>query len=297
MKPRLPGLCARSPARAGRRRAAGAVVGGSAVDRACARAALLAAAFVRALLVTRPATRGTRRSTSRSIASTSRRPMPSGPSTVARRCCSARVCASSALASAASCPWFLACVAVGSGARGSTARRPCVLKRHLVGALLTIAIPRGLLVPVAGWSVIAVPPTLGSLGPGRVVAVLFVLGAAATKDFADVAGDRGARLSHVAGRVRCAPCGARSCAVPRLARSCSTPCFGTPRLAARADWRSWALWRACSMRVAESRRRGARCCGDVEGLAHAEQGHPAWRRRCTCCCSGTQVGRRSSTRF
>ena len=59
----------------------------------------------------------------------------------------------------------------------------------MIGALLTIAVPRGFLVPVAAWSVVAAPGTLEPFLLGLVPG-LFVLGAAATKDFADVAGDR-----------------------------------------------------------------------------------------------------------
>jgi geranylgeranylglycerol-phosphate geranylgeranyltransferase len=66
---------------------------------------------------------------------------------------------------------------------------PVRTKRWGVLASLTIAVPRGLLLPVAGWSTvktIAQPePWFLGLPLG-----LFVFGAFATKDFSDIAGDR-----------------------------------------------------------------------------------------------------------
>lgn len=65
---------------------------------------------------------------------------------------------------------------------------PARTKRWGLLAALTIAIPRGLLLPVAGWSTVKsvwLPePWLLSLPLG-----LFVLGAMATKDFSDIPGD------------------------------------------------------------------------------------------------------------
>ena len=62
-------------------------------------------------------------------------------------------------------------------------------KRHAIGANLTIAIPRGTLLKVAGWSmvgpVLAAEPWFIGLVFG-----LFLLGAASTKDFSDMEGDR-----------------------------------------------------------------------------------------------------------
>lgn len=70
-------------------------------------------------------------------------------------------------------------------------------KAHPVGANLTIAIPRGLLLKVAGWTMVAhafasEPPYLASTEPWFIGAVfmLFLLGAASTKDFSDIEGDR-----------------------------------------------------------------------------------------------------------
>ncbi len=61
-------------------------------------------------------------------------------------------------------------------------------KRHAVLANLTIAIPRGCLLKVAGWTMVgrataAEPWFIGS------IFMLFLLGAASTKDFSDMKGD------------------------------------------------------------------------------------------------------------
>ncbi len=62
-------------------------------------------------------------------------------------------------------------------------------KRHAIGANLTIAIPRGVLLKVAGWCMVgpvwATEPWYIGLVFG-----LFLLGAASTKDFSDMEGDR-----------------------------------------------------------------------------------------------------------
>ena len=70
-------------------------------------------------------------------------------------------------------------------------------KAHPIGANLTIAIPRGLLLKVAGWTMVAHafssrPPYLASTEPWFIGAVFmfFLLGAASTKDFSDIEGDR-----------------------------------------------------------------------------------------------------------
>jgi len=66
---------------------------------------------------------------------------------------------------------------------------PFRTKRHGIWANITIAIPRGVLLKVAGWS--AVKTILG-LEPWYIGAIfgLFLLGASTTKDFADIEGDR-----------------------------------------------------------------------------------------------------------
>ncbi len=65
-------------------------------------------------------------------------------------------------------------------------------KAHPIGANLTIAIPRGCLLKVAGWSMVA---SVYHLEPWFIGSIfgLFLLGAASTKDFSDMEGDRIAR--------------------------------------------------------------------------------------------------------
>jgi 4-hydroxybenzoate polyprenyltransferase len=70
-------------------------------------------------------------------------------------------------------------------------------KAHPIGANLTIAIPRGCLLKVAGWTMVAYaftarPPFLASSEPWFIgsVFLFFLLGAASTKDFSDMEGDR-----------------------------------------------------------------------------------------------------------
>jgi 4-hydroxybenzoate polyprenyltransferase len=62
-------------------------------------------------------------------------------------------------------------------------------KARGVLANLTIAVPRGVLLKVAGWGTLA---SVASAEPWIIGAVfgLFLLGAASTKDFADIEGDR-----------------------------------------------------------------------------------------------------------
>lgn len=66
---------------------------------------------------------------------------------------------------------------------------PFRTKRHALAANFTIALPRGLMLKVAGWTTVksfmaAEPWYIGS------IFFLFLLGAATTKDFADMEGDR-----------------------------------------------------------------------------------------------------------
>jgi 4-hydroxybenzoate polyprenyltransferase len=66
---------------------------------------------------------------------------------------------------------------------------PFRTKRHGMWANVTIAIPRGVLLKVAGWSTVK---TIVGVEPWFIGAIfgLFLLGAASTKDFADIEGDR-----------------------------------------------------------------------------------------------------------
>lgn len=62
-------------------------------------------------------------------------------------------------------------------------------KRHGIWANVTIAIPRGMLLKVAGWSMVA---SIFHLEPWFIglIFLLFLLGASTTKDFSDMEGDR-----------------------------------------------------------------------------------------------------------
>jgi 4-hydroxybenzoate polyprenyltransferase len=66
---------------------------------------------------------------------------------------------------------------------------PFRTKRHGLWANVTIAIPRGLLLKVAGWSAVG---TVMGVEPWYIGGIfgLFLLGASSTKDFADIEGDR-----------------------------------------------------------------------------------------------------------
>jgi len=66
---------------------------------------------------------------------------------------------------------------------------PLRTKRLGIWANITIAIPRGLLLKVAGWSTVK---TIVGLEPWYIGSIfgLFLLGASTTKDFADMEGDR-----------------------------------------------------------------------------------------------------------
>jgi len=76
-------------------------------------------------------------------------------------------------------------------------------KAQPIGANLTIAIPRGLLLKVAGWTMVARANTLEPWFIGSIF-MLFLLGAASTKDFSDIKGDRagGVRTLPIALGVR-----------------------------------------------------------------------------------------------
>jgi 4-hydroxybenzoate polyprenyltransferase len=65
---------------------------------------------------------------------------------------------------------------------------PLRTKRDAIGANLTIAIPRGLMLKVAGWTTVK---TFHAVEPWYIGSIffLFLLGAATTKDFADMKGD------------------------------------------------------------------------------------------------------------
>lgn len=62
-------------------------------------------------------------------------------------------------------------------------------KAHPIGANLTIAIPRGCLLKVAGWTMVARATYAEPWFIGAIF-MFFLLGAASTKDFSDIEGDR-----------------------------------------------------------------------------------------------------------
>ncbi len=65
---------------------------------------------------------------------------------------------------------------------------PFRLKRHWLSSSLTIAIPRGVLLKVAGWSVVKSIVNAEAWFMGTIFG-LFLLGATSTKDFSDMEGD------------------------------------------------------------------------------------------------------------
>jgi chlorophyll synthase len=168
-------------------------------------------------------------------------------------------------------PWFLVLVGIGVVATWVYSAPPLRTKRLFLLSNLTIAVPRGFLVPVAGWAVVAdlasAEPFALGLVPG-----LFVLGAATTKDFADVEGDRahGCRtLPIVLGAERAARWTAPFLSLPfllypalALAGLLSRPVSGFSvlggALASLGAWTAYLLVR------------------DPKGLA-TERNHPAWR--------------------
>ena len=83
------------------------------------------------------------------------------------------------------CFWI---VLLGTGFTLLYSVPPVRTKRLGIWANLTIAIPRGLLLKVAGWSSVK---TVAGLEPWFIGAIfgLFLLGASTTKDFADMEGD------------------------------------------------------------------------------------------------------------
>ena len=205
------------------------------------------------------------------------RPIPSGRATVRGALTLGHACAAVGLllacahARLAGHPWFLACVATGVLATWIYSAPPLRTKRSLIGALATIAVPRGFLVPVAGWSVLAAPTTIEPWALGLVPG-LFVLGAASTKDFADVEGDRahGCRTLPVAlGAARAARVVAPFLVLPFLLY----PVLSAAGLLARP----FAAWLVTGALLAAGGGWTARALlADPARLA-TERNHPAWR--------------------
>ena len=124
-----------------------------------------------------------------------KRPLPSGRLTVAQAWWFTNVTYALALVLA----WLVAPRAAGTNASGWSlvavvctyiySVPPLRTKRLGIWANVTIAIPRGVLLKVAGWSSVK---TIVGVEPWYIGAIfgLFLLGATTTKDFADMEGDR-----------------------------------------------------------------------------------------------------------
>lgn len=201
------------------------------------------------------------------------RPIPSGQVSTRAALLAGDVLALAALLFAATVSFaFLACIAAGLLATWVYSAPPLRLKRRLVAALLAIALPRGVLLPVAGWAVVAPPDRVDPWALG-LVAGLYVLGAAATKDFADVPGDEahGCRtLPVVLGPKRAAAVVAPFLVLPFLLY----PVLGAIGWLAVSPWRLGVLAAALALLGVVTARA---LLADPEGLAHTERGHPAWR--------------------
>lgn len=68
---------------------------------------------------------------------------------------------------------------------------PARTKRYGIAANITISLPRGLLLRLAGWAVVA-PVWYAEAWFLGLIFMIFTIGAATTKDFGDIAGDRAA---------------------------------------------------------------------------------------------------------
>jgi 4-hydroxybenzoate polyprenyltransferase len=205
------------------------------------------------------------------------RPIPSGRATVAGAKAFGHLLAAASLLFACALGLvsdsfaFAACVGTGVLATWIYSAPPLRTKRSTVGALLTIAVPRGFLVPVAGWSVLASPTTAEPWALGLVPG-LFVLGAASTKDFADVEGDRahGCRtLPVVLGTARAALVVAPFLVLPFLLYPVLSLAGAlTPPLL------SWTI--LCGILCALGTFAARQLLSDPSRLA-SERNHPAWR--------------------
>lgn len=121
------------------------------------------------------------------------RPVPSGRLTREQALRFGHAAAALALALAGLAgPLFALAILLGLAATWIYSAPPLRTKRNLVGALVTIAFARGFLVAPAGWSLVEAPWAVGDPWALGFVAFFFLLGAAATKDFADLEGDAAA---------------------------------------------------------------------------------------------------------
>lgn len=84
---------------------------------------------------------------------------------------------------------FAALVAIAAFCTVIYSVPPFRTKKHWISATLTIVIPRGLLMKVAGWGVL-LPIWHQEVWYIGLIFALFLLGATATKDYADMEGDK-----------------------------------------------------------------------------------------------------------
>lgn len=201
-----------------------------------------------------------------------KRPLPSGTATPKQALVFGHVCALAGLVCGFFVgPAFFACVACGVFATWIYSAPPLRTKRHPVAALLTIAIPRGLLVPVAGWAVVA-EPTGGEPWALGAVSGLFVLGAAVTKDFADVRGDlryECRTLPAVWGARRAAWFVAPFLVLPFLLY----PAFGAAGFLQPSQA---SLWTLAIVLVLTGLGAAVSLLRDPDGMSAGEGNHPAW---------------------
>lgn len=126
------------------------------------------------------------------------RPLPNGDMTVRQAAVVTVVCYAVAIAIAAAINqtmfWIVAFTAVLTYVYSGP---PLRTKRHWAFSNFTISIPRGFLLPLAGWTAVSGNAEYGAreVLPIDVLVFaaaswLFVLGAATTKDYADLEGDR-----------------------------------------------------------------------------------------------------------
>ena len=118
-----------------------------------------------------------------------KRPLPSGRMTIREAKWVTAILYAVALALAALVNWM--CFSLAATAAVLTwaySAPPLRTKRDAIAANLTIAIPRGLMLKVAGWTTVK---DFDAVEPWYIGAIffLFLLGAATTKDFADMKGD------------------------------------------------------------------------------------------------------------
>jgi chlorophyll synthase len=167
--------------------------------------------------------------------------------------------------------WFPAFVIAGVIGTWVYSAPPLRTKRRTFGANVTIAVPRGFLVPVAGWSVLAAPTSLEPWALGLVPG-FFVLGAASTKDFADVEGDRahGCRtLPVVLGPARAARIVAPFLVFPFLLYPLLSACGAISR--------PTLVWSGLAAALCTLGALAARALLSDPSRLATERNHPAWR--------------------